>query len=179
MVTFRTIQSTEVLRFRWSSSVACCAWPSVRSLRRWLQHLSDMPLHRRLLDLPEVAEQTVDVRHEPPRLLAADLLQRISYAEADDLVRVGYGGEQLRKPSTVGQHDVDRLRSPAEGVGVAALEHVGERLGHTTSIACRTVAGAPQAELPLADPQRDGRSHLADHRLRPHPLRKRFPLRAL
>lgn len=39
----------------------------------------------------------------------------------------GRGGE------TLGHHDADHLLRPAERVGVAAFEHVGERLGHATS----------------------------------------------
>jgi hypothetical protein len=61
-----------------------------------VQHLSDVPLNRRLLNLPELAEQTINMGHEPSRLLTADLLQGIAHAQTHDGVRIGDGRKQLR-----------------------------------------------------------------------------------
>ena len=77
------------------------------------------------------------MRHEPSRLLAADLLQRVPHPEADDLVGTVDGREEVLQPRPVGEHDVDHLLGPAQRVGMTTLKHVGELFAHAASIARR------------------------------------------
>ena len=117
---------------------------------------------------PQVAEDTFDVRHEVTRPCAADLLERISDSHADYLIPVSHRGEQIVQPTTVSQHDVDYFGSPAERIGMAAREHVGEG-GHTNER--RT------AELRMSSrsgPLRDGEG---DSRLRTSNALDREPRR--
>lgn len=106
-----------------------------------------MPLDGWLLDPTEVAEQAIEVWNEPARLLAADLLERISTRMRTSSSESPMVFEELLQPSTVGQHEANYLLGPAQGVGMAALEHVGERLGHAASLAgpVRTPQAGPQA----------------------------------
>jgi hypothetical protein len=81
------------------------------------QDLRQMPLHGRLLDLRNLAEQPAPVRPEPARLLPTDLLQGITRPHPHNLVVAAQATKQLPQAAPVGQHGGDHLLGPAERVG--------------------------------------------------------------
>jgi hypothetical protein len=103
----------------------------VREMRAHvLEHLCGVPLHRWLIQLPDFANARVDILNEPRRTLAADLLQRVTSAQADQLVGAVQAGKQFARPQTVIRDHRDDFRCPAERVAVSSSKHVRERCIH-------------------------------------------------
>ena len=86
IVTLRTIQSLEWVRLRWSSSAARCALLIPEVTAQVLQDLGHVPLNRRLLDAPDLAQQALDIWPEPRWPSTADLLEGIARPHADKLL---------------------------------------------------------------------------------------------
>jgi hypothetical protein len=91
-----------------------------------------VPLDGRLVYRPDLSDQPVHVRPYPARLLAAHLLKRVAGPHPDEFVGLGEAGEQLLQALPIGDHDGHHLFRATERVGMAALEHLRERLGHST-----------------------------------------------